>query len=111
RILEALASCLPLAAVVAKETAMRLKMNRLLLFLVLAPLFAPVVHPVRSHAQHVLPYDGATIFKTHIPHLSSQIGKSPEPSPQAISGRTCCACERDRKSTRLNSSHVAISYA
>ena len=65
---------------------MRLKINRLLLFLVLAPLFAPVVHPVRSHAQHVLPYDGATIFKTHVPHLSSQIGKSPEPSPQAVSG-------------------------
>src|SRR5690625_5322692 len=33
------------------------------------------------------------------------------PTPRAVSARRDKTCRRDRKSTRLNSSHVAISYA
>src|ERR1039458_9784608 len=37
---------------------------------------------------------------------------SPNPLPSARTNRPCCpSCNRDRKSTRLNSSHLGISYA
>src|SRR5436190_23878588 len=36
---------------------------------------------------------------------------SPRPAPRALSPRRASAAPRDRKSTRLNSSHTVISYA
>src|SRR3989454_3054977 len=37
--------------------------------------------------------------------------ESPVPAPRGTNGTPCAASSRDRKSTRLNSSHLVISYA
>src|SRR5947199_8413259 len=37
--------------------------------------------------------------------------RGPNPTPAAASGRTAAGSSQDRKSTRLNSSHLGISYA
>src|SRR5256885_8476675 len=50
----------------------------------------------------LFPY--TTLFRSQVPRGW--------PSPAAIAGSTVCGCAaQDRKSTRLNSSHLVISYA
>src|SRR5690625_5986479 len=45
------------------------------------------------------------------PSRSSPQSTRPSPPPRNVTGGRLCFMHRDRKSTRLNSSHVAISYA
>src|SRR5437870_9169366 len=49
----------------------------------------------------LFPY--TTLFRSH--------GPAGDPRARLVLARRACGHERDRKSTRLNSSHVAISYA
>src|SRR5215813_15167482 len=52
---------------------------------------------------------------TLFPYTTLFRSRSPAPRASSIPGVGArspgCACDRDRKSTRLNSSHVRISYA
>src|SRR5690242_21222743 len=76
----------------------------------------------------LFPY--TTLFRSHLPvedrdHVEAAVDQVAEPrvsphergpfgrrcGPFRVQPRECCARERDRKSTRLNSSHMSISYA
>src|SRR5438034_2870581 len=56
----------------------------------------------------LFPY--TTLFRSGRPPEDQTVHQQPE-SPDRDTARPKPACERDRKSTRLNSSHTVISYA
>src|SRR5438034_2404599 len=58
----------------------------------------------------LFPY--TTLFRSHCAHGSSVTYSVQSPSRSVCSRESaCCTAKRDRKSTRLNSSHTVISYA
>src|SRR5690349_22514329 len=69
-------------------------------------------------AEKAIPRQGMTVegggevtSGTHSPTLDCEIGLAYLPAAAAIAGTEISIDVRDRKSTRLNSSHVEISYA
>src|SRR5438067_7782678 len=71
---------------------------------------------MKAHADHArrtldsLP--GYAPLKSRIAELDNAASATVRDAPHAADGRRCCIVEfGDRKSTRLNSSHVSISYA
>src|SRR5207253_10785135 len=64
---------------------------------------APKYHPALRHRRTISPRNGADSWHLSRRRESTCFPRTPEVTPHRVS--------RDRKSTRLNSSHVAISYA
>src|SRR5437870_7863653 len=63
--------------------------------------------PISTEEPSIIPLRFMTVFM-----LSSSVKLFSPPRPLAQASSDCTAvCSADRKSTRLNSSHVAISYA
>src|SRR5690349_23579391 len=54
-------------------------------------------------------HDALPIFDTYVPARVEHIGELPRSVPTPV--ERCLKARRDRKSTRLNSSHVESSYA
>src|SRR5207249_11584863 len=63
--------------------------------------------PPRDRAPRAWPPTRSSPPSAPIPRQIGQEPRPPRPAPRTPSARRC----RDRKSTRLNSSHVSISYA
>src|SRR5437660_9665628 len=68
--------------------------------------FLMIRRPPRST---LFPY--TTLFRSPLPLRSSDVGPGTPPRPLVTSFPRKNMARKDRKSTRLNSSHVAISYA
>src|SRR5436305_8413482 len=75
----------------------------------------PILHPAYIHfLLHVsLPTRRSSDLAARIAWLSAtpSTGLPSAPRPAPSTDATFCTLRRDRKSTRLNSSHVRISYA
>src|SRR5690606_41592427 len=99
----AAASCIPLCSILFYNVSLYSRYLILFTFIFLFFFFFLMIRrPPRST---LFPY--TTLFRS-----SAQFRETPQvaspPLPPSIAQR---ACGRDRKSTRLNSSHVKISYA
>src|SRR5690606_23270275 len=68
-------------------------------------------HPTRNGSHHYIPHGAAECIGWSGYEVERQVRQRPPHATSAMRARDSSVSSLDRKSTRLNSSHVKISYA